>query len=87
MENKKLLAIYVGIADTVGDSNDFLESVTETLGKIIDENNYTTIIIPRIDSSTIKIECIDPQYITKEELIKENEKALLDLTKKIIELI
>ena len=84
MENKKLLVVYVGVKDRNIDLDDKLfneikDNIEKNLG-----GNYNCIITPDYNSNKNTIECIDPRYVTEEELIKENEEALKNLTKKIL---
>lgn len=76
--DKKIFVVYIGI----GSSNDETEIGTiikeayKNIVPIFNDQNAEVIFIPTrtIDS---KIECINPQYITDEDLIRKN-RLLID---------
>lgn len=76
MENK-LIVIYVGVAGIRQ------EDIETTVNKIVKRISPQTvdaeiIVIPRQSYDT-QIECIDPVYITEEELIKKHTTLLKEL--------
>jgi hypothetical protein len=73
MENK-ILVIYIGIAGIrYEDIESFIHKVTK---KIIPSSFQGEIIIIPTQSLDTKIECIDPKYITNEELITEHTEMM-----------
>ena len=73
MENK-ILVIYVGVAGVRSeDIDDFVHKVTKKITPLVFEGEI--IIIPTQSYDT-KIECINPKYVTDENLIKEHTEMM-----------
>lgn len=73
MENK-ILVIYVGVAGVRSeDINDFVHKITKKITPSVFEGEI--IIIPTQSIDT-KIECINPKYVTDENLIKEHTEMM-----------
>ena len=69
-DEKKILVIYVGVAGIRGvDISDYVHKVASKITPTTFEGEV--ILIP-IQSYDTKIECINPKYVTDEELIKEH---------------
>lgn len=82
MENK-ILVYYVGVAAI--QSEDIEDYINKLSKKIIpDTFNGEIIIIPTLTYDT-KVECINPKYITDNELIKEHETLMKELNHKLYE--
>jgi hypothetical protein len=76
MENK-ILVIYVGVA---GIRSEDIDSITHKIvKKIIPETFEGEIIVIPIQSIDTRIECINPKYITEENLIKEHIEIMKNL--------
>jgi hypothetical protein len=74
MENNLIIVIYVGVAGVRSeDIPDFLNKITKKIAPSTFEGEL--IIIPTQSLDT-KIECINPKYITNEELIKEHTEIM-----------
>lgn len=86
-KENKIIVIYVGILDyktneVVNNLEEFIDAVSS---KIIPETfSGEIIVIPTFDVNT-KIECINPRYITEEELIKENNILIKKLNESLTE--
>ena len=76
MENK-ILVIYVGVAGIR--SEDIEKYVKKLSKKIIPETFQGEVIVLPIQSTEIKIECINPKYITDEKLIVEHSEMIKKL--------
>jgi hypothetical protein len=75
--NAKILVIYVGVAGVRSeDIPDFTRTVAK---KIIPETFQGEVIILPVQSSDTRIECINPQYITDVDLIKEHTEMMKKL--------
>lgn len=71
---KKILVIYVGVMGVRSeDIRDFIKRVSE---KITPETFQGEIIIIPTQSQETRVECIDPKYITKKELIQEHTELM-----------
>jgi hypothetical protein len=76
---EKILVIYVGVAGIR--SEDISTYTRKVAEKIIPETFRGEVIVLPAQSYDTKIECITPQYITDNELIKQHE----DMMKKLQE--
>ena len=75
--DKKIFVVYVGIGSCSDEEiNKILKEAYNGILPIFKDQNAEVIFIPTrtIDS---KIECINPQYITEESLIRKN-RLLID---------
>jgi hypothetical protein len=74
---KKLLVFYVGVAGVRSeDIRDFIKKITE---RITPETFQGEIIIIPTQSMETRVECIDPKYITKKELIDQHTELMKKL--------
>lgn len=73
MENK-ILVIYVGVAGIR--AIDISDYVTKVSKKITPTTFEGEIILLPTQSYDTKIECINPKYITDEDLIKEHTEMM-----------
>jgi len=80
MENK-ILVIYVGVAGIR--SEDIEEFVHKICRRISPETFQGEIIIIPTQSPDTRIECINPEYITNEELIRENMEMMKKLREEL----
>ncbi len=74
---KKLLIVYVGVAGIRGE--DIEQFVHKIASKIVPTTFEGEIIIIPTQSPDTKIECINPKYITNEELIREHTELMKTL--------
>lgn len=73
----KIIVIYLGIAGIRSeDIGDYIKAVTS---KIIPSTFQGEIIIIPSQSVETKIECINPKYITDDELIKQHTESMKKL--------
>lgn len=73
MENK-ILVLYVGVA--LVRTADIPNYVQEVVKRIMPDTFNGEIITIPIQSVDSRIECINPKYITKKELIKEHTEMI-----------
>ena len=81
MENKNdklILVFYVGVAGLqIEDVGVYMNGIANKLTpKSFDGE---VIFLPTLSSYDTRVECINPEYITDTELIKENHKILSEL--------
>lgn len=70
----KILVIYIGVA---GIRNEDIENYVHKITKKITPQSFNgEIIIIPIQSYDTRIECINPQYITKVELVKKHNEMI-----------
>lgn len=69
MENK-IIVIYIGVAGIR--SEDIEEYVNKITSKIVPESIKAEFIVIPIQSYDTRLECINPKYITEENLIHEH---------------
>ena len=82
MENK-IIVIYIGIKNIRSeDINAYINKVTN---KIIPSTIEAEFIVIPINSLDTRIECINPKYITDENLIKEHSNLISELNIKLNE--
>lgn len=82
MENK-ILVFYVGVAGiNMADVEEYIKKISEKITP--NTFNGEIIIIPTLTYDT-KVECINPKYITDNELIKEHETLMKELNYKLYE--
>ena len=80
MENK-ILVIYIGVAGIRSeDIPHFREKIVE---KITPSTFIGEIIVIPVQSYDTKIDCINPKYITDEELIKEHTEMMKKLQEEL----
>lgn len=79
-EDKNIYVIYIGIKD-VDDVDNYINKISERI--IPDEIDGIFITIPSFISNETKIECINPKYITKKELIEKNNELIEKLVDKL----
>lgn len=78
---EKIIVMYIGVQ---GIRSEDIEYYTNKVArKIIPTNFQGEVIVVPIQSSDTKIECINPKYITDENLIKEHTKIMEDLHKEL----
>jgi len=81
MEKNLIIVIYVGVAGVRSeDIPHFVEKITKKIAPSTFEGEL--IIIPTQSLDT-KIECINPKYITNEELIKEHTEMVKNLKEQL----
>jgi hypothetical protein len=84
MQSKKLLVMYLSIAGMNQDQvPEYVAVVSEKVLTDEIKENYISIVVPVL--SETRIECIDPTYITDQELIKKNERLMAELHEKFLE--
>ena len=74
---EKILVIYIGIA---GIRTEDIHNYTQKVANKIIPNSFRgeVIILPEQSVNT-RIECINPKYITKPELVKQHEEIMQKL--------
>lgn len=73
----KILVIYIGVSGIRSeDIPDYINKISE---KIIPQTMEAEIIVIPTHSYETRIECINPKYITDEELIKKHSKLMEEL--------
>lgn len=80
MENK-ILVIYIGVAGIR--SEDITEYSQKIVAKIMPSTFNGEVIVIPIQSYDTKIECINPKYITNEELIKKHTEMMKKLQEEL----
>jgi hypothetical protein len=80
MENK-ILVIYVGVAGIR--SEDIKTFVNKITSKITPATLEGEIIVIPTQSPDTRIECINPKYITDENLIKEHTELMKNLNEEL----
>lgn len=80
MENK-ILVIYIGVSGIR--SEDIPTYTHKVASKIIPETFKGEIIILPVQSIDTKIECINPKYITDENLINEHTEMMKKLQEQL----
>ncbi len=78
---KKILVIYVGVAGIR--SEDIEQFVFKVTSRISPETFQGEIIVIPTQSSDTKVECIDPKYITDEELIRQHTESMKKLQEEL----
>ena len=73
-EEIKILVVYVGVAGVRGE--DIQDTVEKIVTMITPETFEGEILAIPTQSYDTKIECINPKYITNEELIKEHTQKM-----------
>lgn len=77
----KILVIYVGVVGIRSeDIRDYTRKVAE---KIIPSTFVGEVIVLPVQSSDTRIECINPKYITNEELIQEHTEMIKKLQEEL----
>ena len=80
MENK-ILVIYIGVAGIRSeDIPHYREKIVE---KITPSTFIGEVIVIPVQSYDTKIDCINPKYITDEELIKEHTEMMKKLQEEL----
>jgi len=81
IEENKILVIYVGVQ---GIRSEDIETYTQKVViKIMPQIFQGEIIVIPVQSLNTKIECINPKYITDEELIINHTKLMVRLEKEL----
>lgn len=77
-EERRLFVIYVGIGNINNEEDQqlILQKAYNAIYDIIGSHNADAIFIPVRDNNT-RIECLNPQYITEDELIRKH-RLLMD---------
>ena len=81
MEETKILVLYVGVAGVRDE--DISSTVHKIAKKIIPDTFQGEIIIIPVQSYDVKIECINPKYVTEEKLIEEHNKMMKILNEEL----
>lgn len=78
---EKILVIYIGVQ---GIRTEDIEYYTKKIAKKIIPTTFKgeTIVLP-IQSVDTRIECINPKYITDDDLIKEHSELMDNLHKEL----
>lgn len=83
MKNKYV--VYVGLKNIeFEDTNRVMDDIRNSFKKIIEEDNKDDYIFcPDFEFRGIKIDCINPKYITEEDLIKIEKDKINKLLNKV----
>lgn len=84
MKNNKenlIFVVYIGVAGIR--SEDIEEFVHKVTNRIMPTSVEGEIIIIPNQSTHTRIECINPKYITENELIEKNKKLIKDLNEEL----
>jgi len=89
MDEKKILVFYLDVATM--ESRHIEEYVNSIKHRFFDpdfikRNNCEVIILPNRDGNT-RLECINPVYVTDEQLIKEHEALMVEFNESLNKLI
>lgn len=79
-ENKLILVFYISVQNI--DVDDIKETLTKITENMLKEFDAKIITIP-VFSGESRVVCINPVFITDEELIKENTEMLKELNIKL----
>lgn len=81
MKENLILVIYVGVA---GVREEDIQTITHKIAKkIIPVTFQGEIIVIPIQSPNSRIECINPKYITNEELVNEHTELMKKLQEEL----
>jgi len=81
MTESKILVIYIGVAGIRSeDISDYVNKIYKT---ICPPTFSGSIVVIPIQELNTRIECINPKYITNEELIKEHTELMTNLQKEL----
>jgi len=81
MNENLILVIYVGVA---GVRSEDIEEITHKIAKRITPSTVDAeIIVIPTQSYDTKIECINPKYITDEELIRQHTELMKKLQEEL----
>lgn len=79
----KTYVLYIGVRNIrSSDIDQYVEKITEKLFPIAVPENSTVLVLPT-DTTENRLECIDPLYITDENLIFKHNTLLAELNIKI----
>lgn len=89
MEDKEhILVIYIGLKKIPEDMwNEYLERVKEIFSNELKNEKYTYLFIPSVERSDTEVVCVNPEYITNDDLIKQHEENMNMMNKELLELI
>jgi|AntRauTorcE11897_2_1112592.scaffolds.fasta_scaffold32229_2 hypothetical protein len=78
MENKPIYVAYVGVGgvENQDDVAKIMKSAYDSIGTIFNEKQGEVIFIP-VRGTDSRLECINPRYVTEEELIRKH-RLLID---------
>lgn len=83
MRDKIIIVLYIGVGHVrSADIDDYVNSVTVRIVPNIE--NAEIIVIP-IDGVDTRIECINPQYVTDNELIEKHTSLMHEINNKLQE--
>lgn len=76
---QKTYVLYIGVRNIrTSDIDDYIERITYKLFPINVPENSTVLVLPT-DTTENRLECIDPIYITNEDLIFKHNTLLVEL--------
>lgn len=78
---KKILVVYVGVAGIRGEDIEYF--VHKVVGRITPTTFEGEIIVIPIQSADTRIECINPKYITEENLVNEHTELMKELNEEL----
>lgn len=81
MEESIILVFYVGVA---GIRDEDISSTVHKIAKKITPDTFQgEIILIPVQSHDVRIECINPKYITEEKLIEEHNRMMKILNEEL----
>lgn len=80
--NNNILVIYIGVAGIRSeDISEFVNKVTSKISPVTFEGEIITIPVQSYDT---RVECINPRYVTDEDLIAENMSMIKKLREELL---
>ena len=81
MRDKLTIVLYIGVGHIrSADINDYLNSVAARVVPNIE--NAEVIVIP-VDGVNTRVECINPKYITDQELIQKHTNLMYEINNEL----
>ena len=77
MEDKKIVVFYVSVSNM--DDSDIPEYMHKLSERLTPRTVLGEIIFIPVQGYDTRVECINPKYITDSDLIRENEKLMVEL--------
>lgn len=83
MRNKYV--VYVGLKDSeFEDTGKIMDDVRNSFKTIIEEDNEDDYIFcPDFEFRGIRMDCINPKYITEEDLLREQDEKIIKLNENL----
>jgi hypothetical protein len=82
---KHIYVFYIGLKEIPPDQWNFYTEKVRDVFKETKSDDSKYILIPDITKANTELVCINPEYITNENLIKKHENELKKLNKELVE--